>query len=455
MAAATMHTEDVALFNDPPYNTAEDKIIWVEYRPTFISQGGYSSIHFHIAGNPTQYVDLSRSEMYVRIKIEKESGEAFTEEESALPIDQIFHTMWSSVDIALNQVQVSTSGTNYMYKSAIENLLNYSKSTKEIQLAAIGMTPDTGNFNSTKPGTGDFKTGVNSGLIARNNLFKPDGRCEFAGHLLADICNQGRLILDNVDVDINLWPSKDEFRLLVTENLTKCRLIIEEIYLNVCKVQVNKYCMTGHMAGLEISNGKYPMQKTAMMTKVLPQGSFGDTFEDIFQGIVPSKLIIGMVDAEAYSGHFQKNPLQFQPFDIESLGFYVNGEPTPKRPYKYNIDNNQFLEALQSLYKITGKNGEDADVGISRKMWKEGMALTAFDVDPTTASDFRYLGIPKLGHTRISLKLKKPSPKPITVIIYAAFPGRVEIDDQRNVSVKGPKELLLDLVRKTNSEVTV
>ena len=26
-----MHTEDVTLFNDPPYNTAEDKIIWVEY----------------------------------------------------------------------------------------------------------------------------------------------------------------------------------------------------------------------------------------------------------------------------------------------------------------------------------------------------------------------------------------------------------------------------------------
>ena len=69
-----MHSEDVALFNDPPYNTAEDKIIWVEYRPTFISQGGYSSIHFHIAGNATQYVNLGQSEMYVRLKIEKEDG---------------------------------------------------------------------------------------------------------------------------------------------------------------------------------------------------------------------------------------------------------------------------------------------------------------------------------------------------------------------------------------------
>ena len=68
MAGTAMHTEDVTLFNDPPYNTAEDKISWVEYRPTFISQGGYSSIHFHIAGNATQYVDLSWSEMFVRLK---------------------------------------------------------------------------------------------------------------------------------------------------------------------------------------------------------------------------------------------------------------------------------------------------------------------------------------------------------------------------------------------------
>ena len=64
--------------------------------------------------------------------------------------------------------------------------------------------------------------------------------------------------------------------------------------------------MSGHMAGLEISKGKYPLQKTVMLTKILPKGSFGEKFEDIFQGLVPSKMIIGMVDAEAYSGHLKK-----------------------------------------------------------------------------------------------------------------------------------------------------
>ena len=64
--------------------------------------------------------------------------------------------------------------------------------------------------------------------------------------------------------------------------------------------------MSGHKAGLEISKGKYPMQKTVILTKILPKGSFGETFEDIFQGLVPTKMVIVMVDAEAYSGNTSK-----------------------------------------------------------------------------------------------------------------------------------------------------
>ena len=42
----TMHTEDVVLFSNPPYNTAEDKISWTQYHPSYanIGQEGYNSI---------------------------------------------------------------------------------------------------------------------------------------------------------------------------------------------------------------------------------------------------------------------------------------------------------------------------------------------------------------------------------------------------------------------------
>ena len=68
----TMHTEDVALFSNPPYNTVEDKISWTQYHPSYakISQEGYNSIHFNILRNVTQYIDLSKTKLYVKLRIQ-------------------------------------------------------------------------------------------------------------------------------------------------------------------------------------------------------------------------------------------------------------------------------------------------------------------------------------------------------------------------------------------------
>ena len=45
-----IHTEELALFSKPPVNVGEEKISWVEYHPTFMSSGEYSSVQFHIPG---------------------------------------------------------------------------------------------------------------------------------------------------------------------------------------------------------------------------------------------------------------------------------------------------------------------------------------------------------------------------------------------------------------------
>ena len=75
--------------------------------------------------------------------IEKEDGTPFTttddsnqplpivQKESGTPVDFILHSMWSSVDIKLNNNLVSESGTNYMYKALLEAMLTYDDRTKK------------------------------------------------------------------------------------------------------------------------------------------------------------------------------------------------------------------------------------------------------------------------------------------------------------------------------------
>ena len=86
------------------------------------------------------------------------------EKETAVPIDLILHSMWSSVDIKMNHTLVSTSGTDYMYKSLIETLLNYNDGAKKNQLSSIGFS---GDFAQTHPTSAPF----NHGLRARYNWF--------------------------------------------------------------------------------------------------------------------------------------------------------------------------------------------------------------------------------------------------------------------------------------------
>ena len=156
-----IYTDEIALFSRPPVNVAEDRISWHEVQPSFMSNADYSSINFSIICHSSQYVKLSDTELYVRLTIEKEDGTPFTtsndtgdtlpaaERETGAPIDFILHSMWSSVDIKLNNNLISESGTNYMYKALIEALLTYDDNTKRIQLANEGFSGDSGDFSQT------------------------------------------------------------------------------------------------------------------------------------------------------------------------------------------------------------------------------------------------------------------------------------------------------------------
>ena len=124
-----------------------------------MSNAEYSSINFSIIGNSTQYVKLSDTELYVRIAIQKEDSTPYNvldddnkplplpQRETGTPIDFILHSMWSSVDIKMNNNLVSESGTNYMNKALMEALLTNDENTKKIQLSNEGFTGDSGIFH--------------------------------------------------------------------------------------------------------------------------------------------------------------------------------------------------------------------------------------------------------------------------------------------------------------------
>ena len=365
-----------------------------------MSSSEYSSVQFNIQGNSSQYVKLSDSELHVKVRIEKEDGTDFDKgddrKESGLPIDLILHSMWLSVDIKMNHALVSTSGTDYMYKALFETLLNYDENAKRIQLANAGFSGDSGNFAQTHPLTPP----LNKGLRIRYIWFEENTvSVEFIGPLMADICNQDCLILPGVDIDIKLWPTHDDFQLMVNPDDIHCKLFLEDISFHVCKVKVSPEVMMGHNGGLEIADSVYPFQRTDIRTFNVSDNLYATNLEDIWQGEVPTCLVVGMVKSQAYNGDMSLNPFHFEHFNVSSIGFYVDAEPTPRESIKMDVENGQYLQGLISWYQVLGKLMENSDIGITRENYKQGYTLIGFDVDPTTFADFRYIGKPRQGHT--------------------------------------------------------
>jgi hypothetical protein len=358
------------------------------------------------------------------------------------------------VDVKLNGVLVSTTNTNYMYKAYLQTLLNNRQGTRDNQLTLQGFSGDGGNFDQRDPD--DFPYGA--GIQARYDWFKkidtiykpgdqgkegndPDeewkdpASVEFIGRLMADICDQDRLILNGVDIDIKLFQNKDAFRLTTFPDGTQAELVLEEVRLQVCKVTVTDAAIVGVESRLQKHPCEYPMLRTDLRTFNIGQGMYSEIAEDMFQGEVPTRLVIGMVDAEAYAGSTKLNPYRFKHFNVASIGFFVDGESTPQAPVELDIKEGCYVEGLESLYRVTGKANMDEDIPINRTSYRQGYTLYGLLVDGTTSSDLNYVGHPKSGRTRLVIKFHKPLSRPITVIVYATFPETMQIDQYRLISM--------------------
>lgn len=459
MKPAQVLSDELNLFQLPPLNSSILKRQWVEHQPTF--QGGKSSVEFTISGAGNQYTDLSKTYLYTKVKITKPNkGNVFAQDEknsTALPVDNVLHSLWGDVQVKFNSTLVSTSNTNYSYKAYIENILKFNSMAKERQMSLIGFTGDKGYFDQVDPDQDPYSFGLrtrfnwykkihtkysyNSTQDAAtkdiSEVWNDPTAVEFMGPLMADICQQDKLIINGVTIDLRLQPNKDAFRIISFPDGSEAEIHLEETKLMVCRVTVSSETFLAIENNLKLMPIVYPHARTDVRTFNIAKGSYSATYEDLFQSEVPSKVIIGMVDSKAFTGDFTLNPFRFRPFDIETLAFYVDDESTPRQPLQFDVRDSGYVEGLQSLYEVTGKWTKNTDIDISRESFRQGLFLLGFDIDGATSPNLTsYVGQTRSGRTRLMVKFHKALPKNVTLIVYAAFQEVAQIDLVRNVSLR-------------------
>lgn len=422
------------LFEGPVIQSGVEKTMFVEYRPTSSITSQDAPIHFSLGGDSANYLDLKRSRLSAKLKLVKEDGSDLPKGDKIhCPINLILHTLFSQCEVKISGKTVSVSNNAYGYKAYLQTLLKTSASVKASHLQAQGYYTDSwgGDTEAAK------EIELNIGAVQRSELFKESKVVDVEGPLLEDFFQTNRFLLNNTPVDIKLYRARPSFSVMSEDDDPKIKVVIEDIIFKACYVKVHPGIITGHSAALQKGNALYPYTRVEMLSFNLISGSRQFNLDNIFNGECPTKILVSLIDSEAFAGDQKKDPLKMELFNLSEIQVMTDGVSVPGRPLAISSpDQRGVAGAYLALHDSIGApNMNLFSPGIVRDFFSKGYGIFAFSLYGAGPGDNNFMQMKRSANVRVEGSFSTPLTKPVTALIYAEFPSVLEIEASRNVRV--------------------
>ena len=204
----------------------------------------------------------------------------------------------------------------------------------------------------------------------------------------------------------------------------KEKVQIVDARIKLCVQKLNNAVFMAHEDLIQKKPALYPYLRSEIKTASIASGQYSFSSDDMFQGLVPSRLIIGLVSSSAYIGDYKKSPFNFKTFNANYVGLFVDGQSLPSQPLQPNYDQRNYLDCFRTL--TTFRN----DIDINREDYTEGYCLYVLDLNPYYSFNTK-----RKGHCRLEVN-SKPLEESVTVVMYATFPEVLYIDQDRSVFIQ-------------------
>ncbi|XP_016403936.1 uncharacterized protein F54H12.2-like [Sinocyclocheilus rhinocerous] len=418
---------ELDLFTVPLTQTVIEKNAYLEVPPlSAISDS--SPLEFFIAGTGEDYIDLNNTLVFLRLKITRPNGGDIPDPAKVALINYPGATIFSQVDVSLGDRLISQSSSTYPYRCIVESLLNYSKDALESLFSAGLFFKDTaGHMDETDP------VGRNAGLTKRSLYTTGSKVVELLAPIHSDIFFQEKLMLNGVDIKIRMIRGKDEF-CLMSDDAYKLNIVSASLFVK--KVSVSPSVRLAHAQALLSTTAKYPIDRVCLKIFSIPAGSRVSNQENLFLGTLPKSIVLAMVDNDAFSGSYEKNPFTFKHYDLEFLAVYVDGQQFPAKPLQPDFTSGS---AVREFYQLatataTGRHLKNQPLSINRDDFLKGYSLYAFNLTPDEDCG-QHISLIKSGNIRLEARFRQPLPHTINLVVYAVFDSIIEVSNRRQVLV--------------------
>jgi hypothetical protein len=367
------------------------------------------------------YTDVGDTRLYLRCKVVKTDGSDLAATEDVTVSNMFLHSLIQRLDVYVGDTLITQSGGFYPWKAAIETLLNFGTDAKNSHLAGIIYYKDT-------PGD------ANLGHTQRKAITTGSKSFELFGPLHVDYFFQDKYLLNNVPMRIKITRNPADFYLM-SSSAEACKVVITEAVLYVRRIQVAPSVELAHSKTL--LGGKsavYPIHRGEIEVMSVPPNQQTISRDNLFMSRLPKKLIMGMVENDAFNGKKSESPFNFKHFGLKQIEVQVDGENVCGTPMQLDFSAQKYMRAYDGMFHALNKSYTDSGLDISYTDFKNGYALFCFDLTADGCGNTsNHFELAKQGNLRFKMTFEKPLTKTINVVLYGEFESILEINNAREV----------------------
>ena len=414
-------------YNEMPYTQTVITDCYNVYCGPQSAISEHAPLTFEIPGSEADFTDLSNTFLKLRIKVTTANGDPITDENApTLSLsNNALNTLFSQVDVTLNDTLISQSSNLHGYRAYVENLLSYNSLTKNGFLQMEGFCTDiAGSFDNPT---------ANTGHAERRKWIKDGTELELLGRIHSDLFNTELLIPNGITIKITLTPAKTNFVLTSYDEAPPAfKITITHAGLEVRKVKLapKEQLRIEHM--LTKSGLQLPLTHSTVKSFAIPSGVSQFDIENLVSGQIPSRIVMGLVSDEALNGALNKNPFKFDHFDLNFLALDIGGRQLPARPLQPNYTKGEFLDCYSTLFNnLTGYGESSHD--LTKDDYVGGNTFYCFNLTPDGSDGITHLSPRTSGQVRASLHFAKNLPATVALFVYCQFDNVLSVDRYRNV----------------------
>ena len=388
----------------------------------------FAPIEFFLPPTDRLYYDLNSSKLELKIKIVKGDKTDYKNTEKKVSVvNNLLHSLFSNVDLELGNTPVTEPNNLYGYRAYIEKLLSFDNDMVTIRGSLEGLLFDTaGQFNAKSNGQGGAND--NKAYTKRIEAFNDSATVTLIGRPHLDMFHQPLDILAGCSVKLRFTPTTNEFIFLDdTQDAYAIEFVKARLFVRT--KEVTDALQLAHLKMLESKNARFRYNKVLVKSHTITNGTSVYTLENLFQGYIPDRVIIGFVDDAAVKGTRVTNPYYFENLNLSSISVNVNGRQIPRVAYKPDFDKSDYAREYMEFLGTLGLDTSERTLVVDQSAWATGYTLYAFKVatGPIAAAAI------EMGSMRVDITFKNALAKNYSMIIFSEHRGCLEITSTKEV----------------------